>query len=158
MPEVWDFIYKPRHHPAGAVFMEILSPNQGWAVGKEKSGQEGMYSNCFFFLQLLAPSIFANHKINDSSTSTHAGESHTLNSVTVKRSYPAKLPLVENQSVMDSVANGDISHPLPILPPAQKVMGVGGETEEGNEIMQAHQEKISVGGSKVGECVVGITS
>lgn len=79
-------------------------------------------------------------------------------SVTVKRSYPAKLLLVENQSVMDSVANGDISHPLPILPPAWKVMGVGGETEEGNEIMQAHQEKISVGGSKVGECVVGITS
>lgn len=58
--------------------MEILSPSQRWAVGKEKSGQEGMYSNWFFFLQLLAPSIFVNHTTNDSSTSSHAGESRTL--------------------------------------------------------------------------------
>lgn len=35
---------------------------------------------------------------------------------------------------------------------------MGGEKEEGNEIMQADQEEISVGGSRVGECVVGITS
>lgn len=48
--------------------------------------------------------------------------------------------------------------PSPFSHQHKKVTGVGGETGEGNEIMRVHQEKISVGGSGVGECVVGITS
>lgn len=53
---------------------------------------------------------------------------------------------------------GTFPTPSPFSHQQSKVVGVGGEAGEGNKIMRAHQEKISVGGSRVGECVVGITS
>lgn len=76
--------------------------------------------------------------------------------VTVKRPYPVMLPLVKNQSVGGQSSQWGSLPPPSHSPTSIKGNGVDGETGEGNKVMRVHQEKISVGGSGVGECVVAL--
>lgn len=136
---VLGFSYKPRNHPAGAVSMDIASPSQRCAVGKEKSGQEGMYRNSF--MQLLASICIHQSHIQMTLTISHAEVNCYLAGVE-NRILSCKASIRwKSKCQLTKYLDGEISHPLPILPPLWKVMGVGDNWRR-NEIMRVHQEKI----------------
>lgn len=136
---VLGFSYKPRNHPAGAVSMDIASPSQRCAVGKEKSGQEGMYRNSF--MQLLVSVCIHQSHIQMTLTISHAGVNCYLAGIE-NRILSCKASICwKSKCQLTKYLDGEISHPLPILPPLWKVMGVGDNWRR-NEIMRVHQEKI----------------
>lgn len=91
--------------------MKILQVRDAWWGKRRVGGEEWIVS--FFPLQLLAQSILINHSAGDSSICTHAGVSCGP-TVTVKRPYPVKFPLVKNQSVSGQSSQwGCLPPPLP---------------------------------------------